>query len=45
MNGVIYAKEKFDDGWDVYREKVFANQKKVGIDSGLCANCLIVIQT
>jgi arylsulfatase A-like enzyme len=24
-------KGKFDEGWDVYREKVFANQKKLGI--------------
>ena len=24
-------KGKFDDGWDAYREKVFANQKKMGI--------------
>ena len=24
-------KGKFDDGWDPYREKVFANQKKMGI--------------
>ncbi len=24
-------KGKFDDGWDVYREKVIANQKKLGI--------------
>ena len=24
-------KGKFDDGWDAYREKVFANQKKIGI--------------
>lgn len=24
-------KGKFDDGWDVYREKVFAKQKKLGI--------------
>lgn len=24
-------KGKFDEGWDVYREKVFANQKKMGI--------------
>lgn len=24
-------KGKFDDGWDAYREKVFANQKKLGI--------------
>ncbi len=24
-------KGAFDDGWDVYREKVFANQKKLGI--------------
>jgi len=22
---------KFDEGWDVYREKVFANQKKLGV--------------
>ncbi len=24
-------KGKFDEGWDVYREKVFANQKKLGV--------------
>ncbi len=24
-------KGKFDEGWDVYREKVFANQKRLGI--------------
>jgi arylsulfatase A-like enzyme len=24
-------KGKFDDGWDAYREKVYANQKKLGI--------------
>lgn len=24
-------KGQFDDGWDVYRQKVFANQKKLGI--------------
>jgi arylsulfatase len=24
-------KGKFDQGWDVYREKVFANQKKLGV--------------
>jgi len=24
-------KGKFDEGWDVYREKVFANQKKMGL--------------
>ena len=24
-------KGKFDDGWDAYRQKVFANQKKLGI--------------
>ena len=24
-------KGKFDDGWDAYREKVFANQKRMGI--------------
>ncbi len=24
-------KGKFDDGWDAYREKVFANQKKLGL--------------
>jgi arylsulfatase len=23
-------KGKFDEGWDVYREKVLANQKKLG---------------
>ena len=24
-------KGKFDDGWDAYREKVFARQKELGI--------------
>ena len=24
-------KGKFDDGWDAYREKTFAQQKKLGI--------------
>ena len=24
-------KGKFDEGWDVYREKVLANQKKLGV--------------
>lgn len=24
-------KDQFDEGWDVYREKVFANQKKMGL--------------
>ncbi len=24
-------KGKFDEGWDVFREKVFANQKKLGL--------------
>ena len=27
-------KGKFDDGWDVYREKVIANQKKLGLIPG-----------
>ena len=26
-------KGQFDDGWDAYREKVFARQKELGIDS------------
>ncbi|MGB5111966.1 MAG: hypothetical protein WBO08_10300 [Mycobacterium sp.] len=30
-NGRTSTSGKFDDGWDAYREKVFAHQKERGI--------------
>ena len=30
-------KGKFDDGWDTYRERVFASPKATGLDSAECA--------